>query len=152
MESKDIKPLMKRYFQEISALYHRGDSPGNIAYCRVLKDLLNQTLKCFPGNFTRYNVVIDILEIPPELQIQMPCMRLWDGKAEIYGYIDVLGPGTTTKNIKEYPWLVKNWPVPKTNCGSKLLARCFEPLLRAKNQELRAKPKGFPANGSPKAK
>jgi len=29
------------------------------------------------------------------------------------------------------------------NCGSQLLAHCFEPLLRAKSQELRAKPKGF---------
>jgi hypothetical protein len=85
MESKDIKPFMKRYFQEIVALYHRGDSPGIIGYCRVLKDLLYQSLKCFPGNFAQYDVVIDILEIPPGLQIQMPCMRLWDGKTKIYG-------------------------------------------------------------------
>ena len=86
---------MKRYFQEISALYHQGDSPGNIAYCRVLKDLLNQALKCFPGNFTQYNVVIDILEIPLELQIQMPCMRLWDGKKNIVPFGQILKDGAT---------------------------------------------------------
>jgi hypothetical protein len=105
MESKDIKQSMKRYFQDLSDLYRHGDSPGIIGYCQVLKDLLYQSLNFLPGNFAQENVEIDILEIPSKLQIQMPCMRLWDGKNKIYGYIDVLAPGTGKKEILEYPWL-----------------------------------------------
>ncbi len=107
MESQKIKQVMNRYLQEMLDLYHRDadDNSGITAYCRLLKDFLYSALEFLTGNFTRENVKIEILEIPGELQIPMPCMRIWDGKTRVYGYIDVLGPGTTKKEIDAYPWL-----------------------------------------------
>jgi hypothetical protein len=32
----------------------------------------------------------------------MPCIRIWDGKAKVYGYIDVLSPNTTKEEIESY--------------------------------------------------
>jgi len=103
MESKKIKQAMNRYLQDILDFYHREDRSGITAYCQLLKGLLYSTLQFLPGNFTRENVEIEILELPVKLKIHMPCMRIWDGKTRVYGYIDVLRPGTSKKEIDIYP-------------------------------------------------
>jgi hypothetical protein len=123
MVSKNIKQVMSRYLQEIFELYHRDDSPGINDYCSALKNLLYSSIEFLPGNVSKDDVVIEInqkllpgvqgggfLEKSPpgrrrqseELQIHMPCIRIWDGKAKVYGYIDVLAPGTPKKEIKSY--------------------------------------------------
>ena len=100
-----MKKALKRYLQEMLELYHRADFPGITDYCSVLKDLLYSALDSLPGNVLRDNVVIEILEIPWELQIHMPRIRIWDGKEKVYGYIDVLDPGTSKKEINAYQFV-----------------------------------------------
>jgi hypothetical protein len=105
MESKNIKQVMGRYLQEMLELYHRDDSPGITAYCSVLKDLLCSSFEFLPVNVSKDNIEIEILDITVELQIQIPRIRIWDGKAKVYGYIDVLGPGTTKEEIESYQFV-----------------------------------------------
>jgi hypothetical protein len=105
MESKSLNQVMIHYLQEMWELYQRDVPPKIDAYCSVLKTLLYSSLAFLPGNVSKDKVVIDILEIPGELQIHMPRIRIWDGKAKVYGYIDVLKPVSKKKEIKSYPFL-----------------------------------------------
>jgi hypothetical protein len=102
MESKNINQVMSHYLQEMLELYHRDDSPGINDYCTVLKDLLYSSFEFLPGSISKENVEIEILENPEDLRIHIPRIRIWDGKAKVYGYIDVLGPVSTKKVIKSY--------------------------------------------------
>jgi hypothetical protein len=102
MGNKNIKKVMSRYLQEMLKLYRQDDAPGITAYCSVLKDLLYSSFEFLPGNISIDNIEIEILEIPGELQIHMPLMRIWDGNSKVYGYIDVLDPGLTGKEIDSY--------------------------------------------------
>jgi hypothetical protein len=97
-----MKKALKRYLAEMFNLYHQDDAPGINAYCHVLKDLLYSSFDFLPGNISIDNIEIEILEIPGEIQIQMPGIRIWDGKAKVYGYIDVLPPNTTKEEIDAY--------------------------------------------------
>jgi hypothetical protein len=62
-------------------------------------------LDFLPGNLSNDNVLIEILEMPGELRINMPRIRILDGKSKLYGYIDVIKPGTKKKEIKSYLFL-----------------------------------------------
>jgi hypothetical protein len=105
MNSKSVNQVMSHYLQAMLKLYQRDIPPGISDYCSVLKDLLYSSLDFLPGNLSQDKVVIEILELPGELRIHMPRIRIWDGKAKIYGYIDVLKPGSKKKEIKSYLFL-----------------------------------------------
>ena len=105
MNSKSVNQVMSHYLQEMLELYHRDVPPGVSDYCSVIKDLLYSSLEFLPGNLSQDKIVIDILEIPGELQIHMPRIRIWDGKSKVYGYIDVLKPVPKKKEIKSYLFL-----------------------------------------------
>jgi hypothetical protein len=96
---------MSHYLKEMLALKQRAVPPKIDDYCSVLKDLLYSSLDFLPGNLSQDKVVIDILEIPGDLRIHMPRIRIWDGKSKIYGYIDVLKPGPKKINMKSYLFL-----------------------------------------------
>jgi hypothetical protein len=105
MNNKSVNQVMSHYLQAMLKLYQRDIPPGISDYCSVLKDLLYSSLEFLPGNLSQDKVVIDILEIPGDLRIHMPRIRIWDGKAKIYGYIDVLKPGPKKTNMKSYLFL-----------------------------------------------
>lgn len=97
-----MKKALKRYLVEMFNLYHQDDAPGITAYCSVLKYLIYSSLDFFREKVLKEDIKIEILEIPGELQIHMPRMRIWDGKLKVSGYIDVLAPGTTPEEIRSY--------------------------------------------------
>jgi len=105
MKNKSFNQAMNHYLKEMLALKQRAVPPKIDDYCSVLKDLLYSSLDFLPGNLSQDKVVIDILEIPGDLRIHMPRIRIWDGKSKIYGYIDVLKPGPKKINMKSYLFL-----------------------------------------------
>ena len=114
MKNKSVNQVMSHYLKEMLALKQRDVPPKIDAYCSVLKDFLYSSLDFLPGNVSNDKVVIEILEIPGELQINMPRIRILDSKAKIYGYIDVLKPTSKKRDIKSYPFfcLVRYAPLP----------------------------------------
>jgi hypothetical protein len=120
MGSNNINRVLSHYLQEILELYQADDSPGINGYCSILKSLLNSSLDFLPGDFSKENVEIELnqkllrgvqggpnrsplpgafLEKSPPGEEHMPLVRIWDGKARIYGYIDILEPGATKDEI-----------------------------------------------------
>jgi hypothetical protein len=120
MGSNNINRVLSHYLQEILELYQADDSPGINGYCSILKSLLNSSLDFLPGDFSKENVEIELnekllrgvqggpnrsplpgafLEKSPPGEELMPLVRIWDGKAKIYGYIDILEPGATKDEI-----------------------------------------------------
>jgi hypothetical protein len=97
-----MKKILKRYLGEMFKLYHQDDAPGITAYCSVLKDLIYSSFDFFQEKVSKEDIKIEILEIPGELQIHMPRMRIWDGESKVYGYVDVLAPNTTSDEIISY--------------------------------------------------
>ena len=102
MNSKSVNQVMSHYLQAMLKLYQRDIPPGISDYCSVLKDLLYSSLDFLPGNLSQDKVVIEILDLPGDPRIHMPRIRIWDGNAKIYGYIDVLKPGSKKKEIKSF--------------------------------------------------
>ena len=105
MENKSVNQVMSHYLEKMLKLSQRDIPPGIDSYCSILKELLYSSLDFLPGNAAKDKIVIEILEIPGELHIHMPRIRIWDGKSKVYGYIDVLKPGSKKKEIKSYLFL-----------------------------------------------
>ena len=123
MGSNNINRVLSHYLQEILELYQADDSPGINGYCSILKSLLNSSLDFLPGDFSKENVEIELnqkllrgvqggpnrsplpgafLEKSPPGEELMPLVRIWDGKAKIYGYIDIFAPGTTKDEMNAW--------------------------------------------------
>jgi hypothetical protein len=116
MGSNNFNRLLSHYLLEILELYQGNDSPGIKGYCQALIELLNSAMDFIPVNFSKENVEIELNQnflpggpggavftksAPPDEEL-MPMIRIWDGKAKIYGYIDVLKPITNKKDIDAY--------------------------------------------------
>jgi hypothetical protein len=107
MRRNNINHVLRHYLLEMLELYQVDDSQGIDGYCQVLKGLLYSALDFLPGNFSRENVEIELnqkllRESVRQSSSSMPWMRIWDGKAKIFGYIDILEPGTTKNEINAY--------------------------------------------------
>jgi len=123
MELHNINGVLSHYLRRMSELYQGNSPPGINDYCSVLIDLLYSSLEFLPGDFSKENVKIELNQkflpgvsrcftgavftksAPPGRRgpsIHMPCIRIWDGKAKVYGYIDALAPGKTKKSMDFY--------------------------------------------------
>jgi hypothetical protein len=124
MGSNNFNRLLSHYLLEILELYQGNDSPGIKGYCQALIELLNSAMDFIPVNFSKENVEIELNQnfLPGDARraqsaerkanntisavrhapCALPMIRIWDGKAKIYGYIDVLEPITNKKDIDAY--------------------------------------------------
>ena len=143
MKNNSFEKVLKDYLEKIYNLYRQENPPGIDVYCSLLRELIYLCMDYFEGNIAREKVSIEILQMPGGIPVHTPRIRLWDGRAKIYGYIDTLAPNVIGIDLRSY----SNFDLYNKVYSNFLLTNFFI-FLYYKDQFLVSKPRPFAASFS----